>query len=170
MNLMHISEDANIKEFIPRKSESFPELPPVVWALDENHIVNYLFPRDCPRIIYSYTSDINEEDKEKFFSASTAKTIITVENIWYKRINETKIFKYIFKNNGFEIFDKIAGYYISKNNIKPIKIEVVENLIERILEKGIELIFTPNLNPLKNSIITSSIKKYSIIRFRNARK
>ena len=47
----HVSEESNIAVFEPR-------LPPspdsgvqgeVVWAIDQEHLPNYLLPRDCPR-------------------------------------------------------------------------------------------------------------------------
>jgi hypothetical protein len=50
--LYHFSEDPNINEFVPRSMEC---MPPVVWAIDEEHSFFYFFPRDCPRVIFSWS-------------------------------------------------------------------------------------------------------------------
>ncbi|MGG4094245.1 DUF6886 family protein [Paenibacillus lautus] len=50
-----------------------------------------------------------------------------------------------FEDEGFEIFDKNAGYYISYQTVKPMGIEKIDRLVERLLSKGIELRFTPNV-------------------------
>jgi hypothetical protein len=165
----HISEEPEIKEFIPRKSELYIELPPVVWAIDEEHIVNYYFPRDCPRIIYRYTNNVVEEDKYKYFSNTVSETIITVENRWYKTIKNAILYKYIFEMKNFQLIDEIAGYYITEEKIIPKAVEKIDNLMEELLIKNIELRFTPNIFPLRNTLIKSSINDYSIIRFRNAK-
>jgi hypothetical protein len=165
----HISENPNIEEFIPRKTESFMDLPLVVWAIDEEHLVNYYFPRDCPRIIYRYTDNVIEEDKVKFFPNTVSKTIITVENRGYNAIKNALLYKYIFDKKNFRLIDEIAGYYICEEKIIPKSIEKIENIIDELLKKEIELKFTPNIFPLRNSLIKSSLYDYSIIRFRNAK-
>ncbi|MFC5405882.1 DUF6886 family protein [Cohnella soli] len=140
--LFHISEDPNINEFIPRLSTVYPDMPPVVWALDEEHLINYLFPRDCPRIIYSYSSEVNNNDERIYFSNTVAKTIITVENSWYETMKNTRIYKYVFEPQGFELLDQNAGYYISREIVKPETVEPIEDLISKIVAYGIDLRFT----------------------------
>lgn len=132
----HISEEANIEIFEPRMSASKPELPPMIWAIHEDRLVNYLFPRDCPRIIFSRNSDVSEDDQKLFFSHTKAKTIITVENAWFERIKETRIYKYTFDPEDFELIDETAGFYISHKTIKPIKIEAMDNLLVQIVSHG----------------------------------
>jgi hypothetical protein len=167
--LYHISEKMNIREFFPRKSDIYVDLPPVVWAIDEEHIVNYYFPRDCPRIIYRDSEEITEEDKEKYFLSTVSKTIITLENRWYKTIKNTILYKYVLEKEKFRLIDEIAGYYVSEEKIIPYSLEKIENILEELFEQQIDVRFTPNIFPLKNSLIKSSINDYSIIRFRNAK-
>lgn len=166
--LYHISEEASIRQFVPRRSIVYPELPPVVWALDEEHLLNYLCPRDCPRIIYSRSPDISEADEKQFFSHTTANTIIAIENAWYRKMSNTRIYKYALPSEGFQLFDANAGYYIATEIIKPVSVEPIDDLIDRILVSGAELRFVPSLYPLRDAILTSSINQFSIIRFRNA--
>lgn len=168
--LYHISENSNIEQFIPRKSDTRPDLPPIVWALSEKRLVNYLFPRECPRIIFTKGPEVSEEDQRVFFGHTTSQTIITVESSWYERIREITLFKYSFEQSHFQLIDEIAGYYISEEIIKPVNVEPVNNLIDQILSYGVELRFTPNLHPLRNALLESSINDFSIIRFRNAEK
>lgn len=105
-----------------------------------------------------------------FFGHTTSQTIITVESSWYERIREITLFKYSFEQSHFQLIDEIAGYYISEEIIKPVNVEPVNNLIDQILSYGVELRFTPNLHPLRNALLESSINDFSIIRFRNAEK
>lgn len=166
--LYHFSEDANIEIFKPRMSATKPELPPMVWAINKERMINYFFPRDCPRIIYSKNSDVSVEDHALFFSHTKANTIITVENAWLERIQKTRIYKYIFDPKDFELIDETAGYYISHRAIKPVGIEAVDHLLGHLLSRGAELRFTPSLHVLKDALLKSTINDYSIIRFRNA--
>ncbi|XEC94363.1 DUF6886 family protein [Paenibacillus tarimensis] len=164
--LFHFSEDSGIQTFIPRKTRE--DYPAVVWAIDEDHSVNYYFPRECPRVIFTKSTNISADDMERFFGYTTANTIITVETGWYERINNATIFKYSFNDREFDLLDGTAGYYISPRTIEPVKVEPMNNLIDRIVEKNVELRITPNLYPLRNALIRSSIDDFSIIRFRNA--
>jgi hypothetical protein len=170
MFLYHFSEEPNISIFVPRFIEGKEDPHPLIWAIDEEHSVNYLFPRDCPRIIYSRSERISEEDEERYFFNTSAKTIITVESAWIEQINGTTLYKYTFSDNSFELLDETAGYYVSKQTINPYQVEPVVDLIEEILKRGVELRFTPNLYPLRDSILKSTVDDFSIIRFRNAQK
>lgn len=163
-----MSEEASIRQFVPSRSNVYPELPPVVWALDEDHLVNYLFPRDCPRIIYSRSPDVSEADEKQFFSHSTANTMIAVENAWYRKMINTRIYKYALPSESFQLFDANAGYYIATEIVEPVSVEPIDDLMERILSSGVELRFAPNLYPLRDAILSSSINRFSMIRFRNA--
>ncbi|WP_199623217.1 DUF6886 family protein [Paenibacillus alkalitolerans] len=168
--LYHFSEDPDIEIFIPRAQQNQEGMPPVVWAIDEEHSVNYFFPRDCPRVIYRRSSNVNEQDADRFFSHTTADTIIAVENKWIDRIRNVKLYRYTFSDERFELRDKWAGYYTSYKTVTPVKVEPFDDLIGRILSRGVELRFIPNLYPLRDAIIRSTVDYFSIIRFKNAAK
>lgn len=167
----HFSEDPNIKVFTPRPSDSFPHLAPMVWAIDQDHSIHYYFPRDCPRVIFWKTDWTNEKDEHEFFSNSKVDKIIVIENQWLEQLRNTKLYVYFFAEEKFNLFEeaKTAGYYISSEEIVPIKVEPVGDLMERILSKKVELRFTPDLFPIKNRVASSTLD-FSIIRFRNATK
>ncbi|SHN54190.1 hypothetical protein SAMN04487896_0503 [Paenibacillus sp. ov031] len=168
--LYHFSEFSDIQVFIPREKQNRAEFPAVVWAIDEEHEYSYYFPRDCPRIICKKTDTISDENIEKFFKHSNADIIITVESSWYPRIMNQIMYRYHFDDTNFERFDPMAGYYISYQVTKPLHIDRMEGLIERLFEKGIELRFTPNLYPLREAILTSDFKEFGIHRFNKATK
>ncbi|RCW50365.1 DUF6886 family protein [Paenibacillus prosopidis] len=96
--------------------------------------------------------------------------MIVVENDWLDRIRNTELYVYTFAEDGFELFEeaKTAGYYISKQEITPSKVELVGDPLGKILAEKVELRFTPDLYPIRDKVISSSLD-FSIIRFRNAK-
>jgi len=167
MYLYHFSEEPHIDIFHPRpRSES---LPPAIWAIDEEHAVNYFFPRDCPRVIFRKSDQMSEEDKRHFFGDTSADTVIAVENDWLDRILNVKLYRYTLDRHSFELEDEIAGYYISQEPVKPLRVELLENVLHELVKRQVELRFTPNLHPIRERVISSTVDDYSIIRFRNAK-
>jgi hypothetical protein len=167
--LYHFSEEAVIETFIPRPNKSYPHLEPAVWAIDHEHAAHYYFPRDCPRVIYWKSETSTDEDINLYFKHSSTNKIIVIENRWIERLRDTRLYVYGFEPKDFYIFEgaKTAGYYISHKEVKPLQVEVMDNLLERILEQEIELRFTPKLGLIRNSIIQSTLD-FSIIRYSNA--
>ena len=49
MRLWHVSEDGSIRLFKPRSVASHDSQEPLVWAIDDEHVPAYWFPRDFPR-------------------------------------------------------------------------------------------------------------------------
>jgi len=133
--LYHFSEDSDIQVFIPREKQNRAEFPAVVWAIDEEHEYSYYFPRDCPRIICKKTDTLSDENKDKFFKHSNADIIVTVESSWYPRIMNQIIYRYHFDDTNFERFDPTAGYYISYQVTKPLQIDRIDGLMERLFRK-----------------------------------
>lgn len=170
MKLYHFSEESNISIFRPRIKHNRQDMPPVVWAIDQLHEFTFYFPRDCPRIVFTRTEGISDEDSSKFFGVTIANIVITVETQWYKKINESTIYRYEFPDEKFKLFDEYAGYYITEETVKPIDMTPLTRLIERLTEQNIEVRFTPNLYPLREAILKSTIKDFGIHRFENARK
>lgn len=104
-----------------------------------------------------------------FFNNTIANIIVTVESDWYTRISKQILFRYSFDDEGFELFDKTAGYYISHQVVEPKTTQMYGDLIERLIQKGIELRFTTNLYPLRDAILASDFKGFGIHRFNNAK-
>jgi len=169
IRLFHISQDPNIKIFIPRPSPS--EINGlkgnVVFAISERLLHNYLLPRDCPRVTFFAKPESLRSDIQKFFGQTAAEYIITVENNWYRLIQNTTIYCYEFSPDNFLVVDEGAGYYISYESVTPIKTSTILDPISELLIRNVELRFTPELWLLADQVIKSSLQ-YSLIKMRNA--
>ncbi|WP_408008711.1 DUF6886 family protein [Pseudalkalibacillus sp. A8] len=165
MNLFyHFSEEGTIKEFHPRKPASFPDAPPLVWAIDETHRPLYLFPRDCPRVAFWKGNQTTESDLEKY--NVNVRMVITIESGWMDRLKEATIYQYTFKGDSFICFDKNAGYYTSRSTVVPISVQRLESLPQLLVEEDVELRCLPSLRMLREEIPMSSLN-FSMIRMRN---
>lgn len=76
-----------IIKFIPQTTEGMPS---VVWAIDEEHSVNYYFPRDCPLVIYLKSNNISADDEklESYIKGkdSLASEIERKAVAWYQTV------------------------------------------------------------------------------------
>ncbi|HZG88436.1 DUF6886 family protein [Paenibacillus sp.] len=167
MKLYHFSEESSIAAFVPRQKENRKNMPPVVWAIDEAHAFTFYFPRACPRIVYTRTDDIDERDAQTFFGTSGANIVVTVETAWFGRIRSAVIYRYHLPAETFRLFDEYAGYYISTETVAPLAVEPLDRLLERLMELGVEVRFTPDLHPLRNAILQSSLRDFGIHQFAN---
>lgn len=165
MNLYHFSEETDIEVFHPRVKSNRTNMPPVVWAIDQAHEFTFFFPRNCPRIVYTYDNNITEEDRKCFFGQSEAKIVITVEKGWYGRIKSTTLYRYSLPVETFRLFDDYAGYYISEASVTPIEKLEIRDPLARLMELPIDVRFTPNLHPLREAILSSSVRDFGIHRF-----
>ncbi|MDR0266534.1 DUF6886 family protein [Paenibacillus sp.] len=168
MRLYHFSEESNIEIFHPRVKANRTDMPPVVWAIDEEHQFTFFVPRNCPRIVYTRHEGMTEEDGIRFFGQTSADIVITLETRWYNRIVDTTLYRYELPSETFELFDGIAGYYISREIVEPIEKKEIHDPLQRLLSSGIDIRFTPDLYPLRDAILKSSIKDFGIHRFEYA--
>ncbi|MED5017332.1 hypothetical protein P9847_08415 [Paenibacillus chibensis] len=168
MKRYHFSEEEHIEVFHPRVKANRTDMPPVVWAIDEAHAFTFFVPRNCPRIVYRRHEGVSAEDEIRFFGLSSSPVVMTLENRWYKRIVETTLYRYELPPETFELFDATAGYYISREMVKPVEKTVIRDSLSQLMEMGIDVRFTPDLYPLRDAILNSSIKDFGIHRFEHA--
>jgi hypothetical protein len=161
--LFHMSEDPGIKRFEPRPPDSGGD--PVVWAIDADHLRNYLVPRDCPRVTYFAGSETTVADKERFLSGSSA--VVAIERDWYDRVRSCRLYCYHLPHETFECVDETAGYFVSRVSVAPIGMDAVTDPVQELLKGGVELRIIENLWPLRDAVVDSSLQ-FSIIRMRNA--
>ena len=168
--LFHVSEEAGIRLFEPRPSPS-PKQSGVdgnaVWAIDEDHLANYLLPRDCPRVTYRATSATTSEDLNRFFSDPSARRVIAIESRWFPAVSSCRLYAYEMPPAKFQPSDAAAGYFISREPVSPVGVIEIDDAIGAMLARGVELRLVPDLWALRDAIIASSVE-FSIIRFRNA--
>ncbi|MBD1379003.1 hypothetical protein IC621_02060 [Bacillus sp. IB182487] len=133
--LYHFSENPDIPFFEPRLHTHHPHLKPSVWAINEKCSPLYFFPRDCPRIGYYQLPTTSKEDHLKFFSNSSARMIIAVENKWFHKIKEATLCRYHLFEKTFHLHDEGAGYYLSYTRVVPEKVDHMTDLFKKLLTK-----------------------------------
>jgi hypothetical protein len=157
--LFHVSERGGISAFVPRISEQGEA---VVWAIDEAHLPNYLLPRECPRVCVR--ANRGTPSHELLVGGSHA---IYVENEWRERIERVVLYCYVFDGADFICADENAGYFHSKNLVKPLRVECISNVVKALAARNVSLQFIDALWP-KSSAAQHSGLEFSCIRMRNA--
>jgi hypothetical protein len=160
--LFHVSEEAGIQGFEPRPS-SYAE--PVVWAINEARLHNYLVPRDCPRVTYYAGRETSAADVDRFLGSSAA--VVAVESGWFERLRSCRLYCYHLPPDAFECIDECAGYFVSRTPVVPARVEIIDDVIVELLKRSVELRFVPDLWLLRDAVVQSTLQ-FSIIRMRNA--
>ena len=161
--LFHVSEEAGIERFEPRPSQYAAE--PVVWAIDADHLRNYLLARECPRVTFYAGRETTVADVERLLGSSPA--VIAVESAWLERLRSCRLCCYQLPPESFACIDECAGYFVSRRPVVPAQVQVVDDLLAALLGRGVELRFVPNLWPLREAVVSSTLR-FSLIRMRNA--
>lgn len=161
--LFHISEESDIERFEPRASKYVDE--PVVWAIDADHLRNYLVPRECPRVTYYVGRKTTKADVERFLGASPA--VVAIESGWLERLRSCRLYCYHLPKETFECVDECAGYFVSRLAVVPAIVEAFDDPIAELLRRGVELRFMPSLWHLRDAIVASTLQ-FSLIRMHNA--
>jgi hypothetical protein len=161
--LYHVSEQPGIELFEPRWSEQSNRN--LVWAIDADHLRNYLVPRECPRVTYYAGPQTARADVERFLGTSQA--VVAIESGWFEQLRACRLYCYHLPPDTFECIDTCAGYFVSSHPVVPVRVEVLDDLILELLKRRVELRLVPNLWPLRDAVIASTLQ-FSIIRMRNA--
>jgi hypothetical protein len=168
MRLYHVSDQADIPVFKPR----IPPTPtpttsdPVVWAVDEARLVNYLVPRDCPRVAFYATSATTPDDRCRFLVAGLSSHVVAIEAGWLQRAIDAVLWLYELPPHSFVCADQTAGYFVSPVAVVPTSIRRVASPLLSLASFGAELRVMPDLRPLAAEIAKSSLA-FSCIRMRN---
>ena len=172
--LFHFSDDGSIDVFVPRpvsvpskRAKGMEWLNgPLVWAIDEWHEPMYLFPRDCPRILLWPTERTTEEDRKRYFGASSARVVAYIEQSWLDRVRAQTLYRYEFSPRSFRSLDD-AGMWVSRDRVRPAAVTRIEDLAQALAASGVDLRVLETLTPLRGVWKTSL--HASGIRLRNAR-
>jgi hypothetical protein len=161
--LFHISDDPNVRRFAPRSSAYTGD--PVVWAVDEERLRNYLLPRDCPRVTFYAGPNTSVSDVQRFLGSS--RSVVAFETGWIDRVQSTKLFCYHLPAHGFFCIDECAGYFVNRDAVTPQRVEVVEHLLYALKARNVEVRVLPSLWQLHDAVAQSTLQ-FSAIRMRNA--
>ena len=160
--LFHISEAQGIERFDPRPSEL--TAAPVVWAIGADRLRNYLVPRECPRVTFYAGPQTTLADRERFLGSGVA--VVAVEQDWLARVQGSRLYCYHLLPQTFECVDACAGYFVSRESVLPARVELLEDPVSELRRRA-ELRVLPNLWPLRDAVVASSLQ-FSMIRMRSA--
>lgn len=163
MQLFHLSDDPDVGVFHPRPS-GYTE-GAVVWAIDETRLVNYLLPRDCPRVCFRAGPRSAPSDLARFLGA--APVVIAIEAAWLGRLQAARLYCYAMPAQTFRLHDAGAGYWVSDERVTPEGVELLTDLPAALAARGVELRVLPSLWALRDAVAASSLV-FSMIRMRNA--
>ncbi|MBU1307123.1 MAG: hypothetical protein KKF33_16595 [Alphaproteobacteria bacterium] len=163
MSLFHISEDPAIPLFVPRPSAYTAD--PVVWAITPERLVNYLLPRDCPRVCFWSVPSSTPGDVQSLLGSDSA--VIAIEASWLDRVQSASLTCYTMPADGFTELDANAGYWINPGAVVPLASRSVSDLPAQIASRATALRVLPSLWPLHSAVAASTLA-FSMIRMRNA--
>ncbi len=162
--LWHVSENATIKRFEPHVSATAESREPHVWAVDTRHLPLYWFPRECPRGTFWATTGTTPRDAALLGGSSR---VHIVETAWLERMRAARVVAYRLVEETFTPHPEVGGYWLSCVSVEPSDVVELGDLVARHERSGIELRALPNLWPLWNRVVTSTLE-FSGIRLHNA--
>ncbi len=164
--LWHFSEDPSLGEFRPHVPATNPAAPPLVWAVDTRHAPLFWFPRDCPRGCIWPVSATTAQDRERFFWASAADRIHVMEASWLARMQACRLYAYRLEARAFRPYE-VGGYWVCDEPVQAVGREVIDDLVGRHADAGIELRIAPSIWPFWRRAASSTVG-FSGLRLRNA--
>jgi len=165
-DVWHVSEDGGIDCFTPRADETHDSPEALVWAIDDEHVPAYWFPRDCPRGTFWAVDSTSDDDVERFLTGDRARRVHAIQADWLERLRSARIYAYRLPDEPFERYERAAGYWVAREAVEPTRVEELGDLLARHAEAGIELRVVPQLLPLWERVIASTLE-FSGIRLAN---
>jgi len=165
--LWHVSEDRSIRHFAPHRAATAASDEPLVWAIDTRHLPLYWFPRDCPRCTFWAGPRTTDEDVARFLDGQRDSRVHVTEDGWHERVAAARLYLYRMPPERFLEDSDVAGYWVSRETVDPLDVVEIDGLIGRHAAAGIVLHGVPNLWPLWEDVIASTLE-FSGIRLRNA--
>ena len=163
--LWHVSDDPDIDIFRPHRARTAQIDDELVWAVDEEHVPAYWFPRDCPRATFWIGPKTSAEDAAWM---NGARRVHVTEWDWWERVHSARLWLYRLPADTLEIHDVNAGYYVSRVPVAPLERVEVPDVIAKHADAQIEIRVTTDLWPLWDRVVGSTLE-FSGIRLRNAR-
>jgi len=166
--LWHVSENGAIPRFEPRASVEHDSSEALVWAIDDEHVPAYWFPRDCPRGTFWAVDATADTDVERFLTGDRSRRVHAIQSDWLERFRAARVFGYELPGETFERYGRAAGYWVSREAVEPLAVTPFGDLLARHAAAGIELRIVPDLQELWQRVLASTLE-FSGIRLRNLR-
>lgn len=164
--LWHVSDDSSIERFEPRANERHDSPEPLVWAIDDDHVPAYWFPRDCPRGTFWAIPSSSDEDVERFLTGDRSLRVHALQRDWLDVFRSARLWAYELPPETFERYERAAGYWVSRQAVEPTASVELGDLFTRHAAAGIELRIVPDLAAVWQRVIASTLE-FSGIRLRN---
>jgi hypothetical protein len=164
--LWHVSDDPSIARFEPRANDAHDSPEALVWAIDDEHVPAYWFPRECPRGTFWAVPSTSEDDVERFLTGERSLRVHALQHEWLEAFRAARLVAYRLPAETFERYERAAGYWVSREAVEPAEAVELGDLLERHAAAGIELRIVPNLAAVWERVIASTLE-YSGIRLRN---
>jgi hypothetical protein len=164
----HYSGDGTIRRFAPQVPATNPSHPPAVWAIDAPHSPLYWFPRDCPRVSVWAYDDAQQAAMSEMF-ATEASRICAAESSWLPAVRAGRVYRYCFDAAAFTPSADAAGQYVSPTAVVPMRVELVDDLLDLHAVHEVELRFTPRLGRLVDRMLESALP-FAFVRIRDAKR
>jgi hypothetical protein len=162
--LWHASEDGTIESFAPHVSATANSTEPRVWAVDTRHLPLYWFPRECPRGTFWANRETSPDDPALLAGATR---VHAVEGGWLDRTRTARVFAYRLPGDSFDLDPEVGGYWLSREEVAPLEVVELGDLVGLHAHAGIELRLVASLWPLWDRIVGSTLE-FSGIRLHNA--
>jgi hypothetical protein len=164
VHLWHASEDDSIELFRPHRAPTSDRDEALVWAIDDQHLPAYFFPRDCPRATFWRCPRTIASDVAML---GGSERVHAIEWAWWERFRDARIFLYRMPSEAFEVSNEEAGYYVARAPVRPLERIEIADVVRKHAELGIELGIVEHLWPLWDRVIASTLC-FSGIRLGNA--
>jgi hypothetical protein len=166
IRLWHVSEDGSIDRFEPRADPEHDSAEALVWAIDDEHVPAYWFPRELPRGTFWAIDSTTDADVEQFLTGDRGRRVHAIAAPWLEALRTARVFAYRLPAAPFEPYGRAAGYWVSREAVEPLECADLGDLLTRHATAGIELRIVPDLRPLWDRVIASTLE-FSGIRLRN---
>ena len=123
--------------------------------------------RICPRGCIWPVPTTTQADRDRFFGQTTASRVHVTEAGWLRRIQGCEIFAYEMPSDKFRPHDEVGGYWVADQPVEAIGQQVIDDLLGKHADAGIELRITPSIWPFWRQVADSTVE-FSGMRLRNA--
>jgi Family of unknown function (DUF6886) len=103
----------------------------------------YFFPRDCPRACFWPGKTTSAQDRELWFGHVAARMVVAIESSSLDRLRSTTLYRYVLPEQGFVLRDEMAGHWVSREAVEPVKVEPLTDLLGALSAADVELRVTP---------------------------
>lgn len=164
--LWHVSEDDSIRVFRPHRAPTALVDELRVWAVDTRHLPFFWFPRDCPRGTYWASGRTADADVGRFLDDDRNRRVHAIQSEWLAAMRLARVVAYRLPEEPFVPDPDVGGYWVAREEVVPLEVVPLGDLLALHAESRIELRIVPDLRRLWQRVIESTLE-FSGMRLRN---